>query len=74
MPARPEVPNALRNFDLLPDSALVRQPTVEALLGISSSTLWRRVRDGSLKPIKPSQRVTAFRVGDIRSYMASRAA
>lgn len=38
----------LRQFDTLPDSAPVDVPTTMALLGVSRTTFWRRVRDGSL--------------------------
>lgn len=38
-------PDALKNFDLLPSAALVRQPIVEALYGCSSTTVRRRVAD-----------------------------
>lgn len=61
----------LHDFDSLPDSALIRQPTVEAVLAVSSSTVWRLVRRGVLKPVKLSERVTGWRVGDVRAYLAS---
>ena len=38
----------LRVFDTLPDSAPVDVPTTMALLGVSRTTFWRRVRDGGL--------------------------
>ncbi len=38
----------LRVFDTLPDTAPVDIPTSMTLLGISRTTYWRRVRDGSL--------------------------
>jgi len=62
-----EIPESLRNFDLLPDSANVRQPVVEALFGCSAATVWRRVQDGGLpRPRKVSSRVTAWNVGELR--------
>ena len=60
------VPDALKNFDSLPDSANVRQPVVEALFSCSSATVWRMVKRGKLKPRKLSERVTAFNVGELR--------
>jgi predicted DNA-binding transcriptional regulator AlpA len=60
------LPESLQNFDLLPDSANVRQPVVEALFSCSSATVWRMVRRGKLKPRKLSERVTAFNVGELR--------
>lgn len=68
---KPEgVPDALQNFDLLPDSANVRQPVVEALFGYSSATVWRRVKDGTMPaPWKPSPRVTCWNVGALRQAL-----
>ena len=68
--ARNDVPDALRNFDQLPDSASVRQPVLEGLFACSHSTIWRRVRDGSLPaPRKLSARVTTWSVGELRRYL-----
>lgn len=62
-----EIPDALKHFDSLPDSANVRQPVVEGLYGYSSATLWRRVKDGRLPcPRKLSDRVTVWNVGELR--------
>lgn len=66
------VPNALRNFDQLPDAAHVRQPTVEALFGISSATVWRRVRAGILKPHRFGERTTTFNVGELRAVLSAK--
>lgn len=60
------IPNALQNFDLLPDSANVRQPVVEALFGCSSATVWRRVKDGRIPTPRKLERVTAWNVGQLR--------
>lgn len=66
----PDIAESLRLFDSLPDAANVRQPTVEALYGISRATVWRRVRDGSLpKPHKFSERVTTWNVGELRKAL-----
>lgn len=74
MPAkakRDTIPESLQHFDRLPDSAGVRQPTVERLYGISASTVWRRVRDGKLpRPIKHSDRVSLWNVGQLRAALA----
>ena len=71
-------------FDHLPDSALLREtdlvrspkrPNATAPLPFSAATLWRMARAGTFpKPIKLAQRVTAWRVGDVRAWMASQAA
>lgn len=69
------------SFDELPDSALVRQaqlvrdpkhPTRPAPLPFSPATLWRRVRDGGfVKPLRLGARITCWRVGDVRAWMAA---
>jgi predicted DNA-binding transcriptional regulator AlpA len=67
------LPDSLANFDLLPDSANVRQPVVEALYGCSSATIWRRVKDGSIPaPRKLSPRVTSWNVGALRRALAGK--
>jgi len=66
------IPDALRNFDSLPDSANVRQPIVQALVGCSSATVWRMVKRGTLPaPRKLSANVTAWNVGDLRKALAA---
>lgn len=71
-------------FDHLPDSALLREtdlvrspkrPNATAPLPFSAATLWRLTKAGAFpKPIKLAQRVTAWKVGDVRSWMAAQAA
>ena len=62
------VPDDLRNFDLLPDSAHVRQPVVEGLCGCSASTVWRMVKRGELPPPhKITDRISGWNVGELRS-------
>jgi predicted DNA-binding transcriptional regulator AlpA len=66
------IPDALRNFDFLPDAANVRQPIVEALYACSSATVWRRVKDGTIPaPRKLSARVTCWNVGALRRALAA---
>lgn len=71
-------------FDHLPDSALLREtdlvrspkrPNATAPLPFSAATLWRMAKAGTFpKPIKLSERVTAWKVGDVRAWMATQAA
>lgn len=71
------------NFDELPDSALVRQaqlvrdpknPTRPAPLPFSPSTFWRKVAAGEFpKPLKLGERITAWRVGEVRAWIESQA-
>lgn len=71
------------NFDELPDSALVRQaqlvrdpkhPTRPAPLPFSPATFWRKVKEGAFpKPVKLGERITAWRVGDVRAWIEAQA-
>lgn len=66
------LPDALKNFDSLPDSANVRLPVVAALRGCSTATVWRDVKRGLLPaPRKLSERVTAWNVGQLRRCLAA---
>lgn len=66
------------SFDQLPDTAMLRlaqlvrsaaNPT--APLPISGATVWRKVAAGTFpRPIKLSERVTAWQAGAIRSWLA----
>lgn len=68
------------DFDALPDSAFLREsqlvqspkrPDTPVPLPFSAPTLWRKVKAGTFpKPVKLSERVTAWRVGDIRAWVA----
>lgn len=69
------------SFDLMPDSALIREsqlvqspkrPGVPAPLPFSGPTLWRKVAAGTFPPpLKLSKRVTAWRVGDVRTWLST---
>ena len=71
-------------FDALPDSAYIREsqlvqspkrPDTPAPLPFSAPTLWRKVKAGTFpKPIKLSERVTAFNVGAVRAWLTAQAA
>ena len=69
-------------FDALPDSALVRESqlvrstknadSVVAPLPFSAPTLWRKVAAGTFpKPIKLSERVTCWKVSEVRAWMTA---
>ena len=72
------------NFDTLPDSAFIREsqlvqspkrPDSPAPLPFSAPTLWRKVKAGTFpKPHRLSERVTAWKVGDVRAWIASHCA
>ena len=66
------VPEALKNFDQLPDSASVRQPVVQSLYACSSASVWRGVKAGRIpKPRKLSPRITCWNVGELRAALAA---
>lgn len=69
------IPDALANFDVMPDSALVGFSVVEGVTGQSNATIHRRMKDDPSfpKPIRDG-RCTRFRVGDIRRYLEKKAA
>lgn len=63
-------------FDNLPDTGYMRQAQIiPAVIPVSSATWWRGVQSGRYpKPVKLSSRVTAWKVGDIRHFLATQAA
>lgn len=58
-------------FDTLPATGFIRQAQlIPDVVPISSATLWRRCKAGEFpKPVKLSERVTAWRVGDVRAWL-----
>ena len=68
------------SFDELPNSAFIREaqlvqspkrPERTAPLPFSAPTLWRMVKESRFpKPVKLGPRVTAWRVSDVRAWMA----
>lgn len=62
---------ALKNFDQLPNSAFIRLPVVQRLYGISSASVWRGVKNGTIpEPKKLSARCTGWNVGLIRKALS----
>ena len=59
------------SFDALPDTGFLRQAQlIPDVVPISSATLWRKCKTGTFpKPVKLSERVTAWRVGDVRNWL-----
>ena len=58
------------SFDTLPAGAYMRQPQVLEVVPYSSATLWRKCKAGQFpKPVKLSERVTAWKVGEIRQFL-----
>jgi predicted DNA-binding transcriptional regulator AlpA len=64
------LPAELIHFDELPDIALVRLPVVKGLYGCSESAIWRNCKTGAIPaPIKLTEQITAWRVGDLRAAL-----
>ena len=82
VPAKKPAPG-IPSFDALPDSAFIREarlvqspkrPDCPAPLPFSGPTLWRKVKAGTFpKPLKLSERITAWKVGDVRSWIKTQA-
>lgn len=60
-------------FGELPATGYVRQSQlIPSIIPFSSATLWRKVKAGNFpRPVKLSERVTAWKVSDIRDWMQS---
>lgn len=76
--------NRINCFDDLPDSAFIREaqlvqspkrPGTPTPLPFSAPTLWRLSKSGKFpKPVKLSERVTAWKVGDVRAWIRAQCA
>lgn len=54
----------------LPTTGFVRQPQLLAVIPISKATLWRRVKLQTFpRPVKLSERVTAWRAEDLHRWI-----
>ena len=68
------IPEALINFDNLPDSAYIRLPVMMGLYGVSAASIWRGTKQGVIpKAIKLTERTTAWNVGQVRAALAAKA-
>ena len=55
----------------LPETGFLRLPAVLAVIPVSKSTWWTGVKTGRFpKPVKLGPRMTAWRVEDIRAWIA----
>lgn len=69
-PAAPSEAHLQSRPASLPTTGFVRQPAVLAVIPISKSTLWRRVKHQTFpRPVKLSERVTAWRAEDLHSWI-----
>ena len=68
------IPEALANFDQLPDSAYIRLPVMKGLYGVSAASIWRGVKNSTIpKPVKLTERTTAWSVKLVRAALAAKA-
>ncbi|MEQ1599830.1 MAG: transcriptional regulator [Methylotenera sp.] len=68
-----QIPEALSQFDQLPDSAYIRLPVLKRLYGVSAATIWRNCSKGLIpSPVKLSARCTAWNVGLVRAALAAK--
>jgi predicted DNA-binding transcriptional regulator AlpA len=58
----------------LPNTGYIREKQlIPRIIPFSSATLWRKIVKGEFpRPVKLSERVSAWRVEEIRAWMASR--
>lgn len=56
-------------FDSLPDEGRVRLPVVRALFGVSSPTIWRWSKNGTLDPPCRIGGVTTWGAGGLRKKL-----
>lgn len=65
------IPAGARDFDQLPDCALIGTAAIVTLLGKSRTTIWRMEQDGTLpKARKMGGSHNRWRVGDVRALLA----
>ncbi|CAM2191229.1 prophage regulatory protein [Paraburkholderia kururiensis] len=72
-----EFPSLLEKAAYLREKQLVgdAKSQISGLLPFSRATLWRRVKDGTFpKPVKLSERTTAWPTAEIRKWMMDPAA
>ena len=62
----------MSNKYVLPETGYVRLPMILALIPVSKSTFWAKVKTGEFPPpYKLSQNITAWRTEDIRALIDS---
>jgi len=64
-------PATISDRPTLPADGFIRQSQFLRLVPFSPATLWRKVATGRApQPVKLGERITAFRVEDVRRYLA----
>ncbi|MHA1539813.1 MAG: helix-turn-helix transcriptional regulator [Alphaproteobacteria bacterium] len=63
----------MQNKYTLPETGFLRLPEVLKVFPVSRSTFWKGVKDGRYpKPVKLSERTTAWRIEDIQALIAEK--
>lgn len=58
---------------VMPTNGYIRPKRLAELLGVSEATIWRKAKNGTLpRPVKLSERVTAFDAVEINAWIKSR--
>ena len=65
---------ALSLFPQMPDEARVRQPLVEAALGWSNTTVWRRVKSKDFPAPRLDGRIASWSAGEVRTALLGKVA
>lgn len=65
------MPIGPRDYSSLPPEAVLRLPDVLALVGLSRASVYAKVAEHRFPaPIKLTQHASAWRMGDIRAWLA----
>lgn len=68
------IDEVVKNFDNLSSHSFIRIPSMCILYSLSRATIWRAVKNGTIpKPVKLTERVTAWNVGIVRAHLAAKA-
>jgi prophage regulatory protein len=69
------VNNESLHYGELPKNGFIRTRHLLPILDVSRTTLWRWIRDGIFpEPITLGQKITAFKVEDVRVFLKSQGA
>jgi predicted DNA-binding transcriptional regulator AlpA len=71
MSVQSSIAESLRHFDALPDSAHVKQPVVQSLFACSHSSVWRRVKAGTIPPPRKFGSSSVWNVGELRAALSN---
>lgn len=62
----------IKDFDDLPDAALIPDKAVAGVFGCSVPTVWRMAKSGKIPaPVRTGTRMTRWQVGGLRKALAA---